>query len=344
MISIKKKASYKDLSIIAGNIGKLYDEGISLLNILNLIDELPLKREYKVLLKQMEKVIKEGGSLSDGFKSGGELIPSFFSSMVNIGEITGKIVYVLKGLETFYDKLYNVKKSIINAITYPLFLLAALFLLGIFVIFFFIPSMSEIYLAMGKDIPLIYVNIITLKESFFNNPIIVTIQLSIVFIILPYFIIKNFFKKHIDKLVEKIPMYNLINEYISIVLMSVVINSGINIAIGLEYCCESEFGKGINKSIKKINSDITNGMMLSKAMSEVRMFSKYTLAHVKLGEESGSLDKRFQLLEEEIFKILTIKINSLTKTIQPFLILFIGIIIVVFIIKFILPLLNIILI
>ncbi len=74
------------------------------------------------------------------------------------------------------------------------------------------------------------------------------------------------------------------------------------------------------------------------------MFSKYTLAHVKLGEESGSLDKRFQLLEEEIFKILTIKINSLTKTIQPFLILFIGIIIVVFIIKFILPLLNIILI
>lgn len=188
MISIKKKASYKDLSIIAGNIGKLYDEGISLLNILNLIDELPLKREYKVLLKQMEKVIKEGGSLSDGFKSGGELIPSFFSSMVNIGEITGKIVYVLKGLETFYDKLYNVKKSIINAITYPLFLLAALFLLGIFVIFFFIPSMSEIYLAMGKDIPLIYVNIITLKESFFNNPIIVTIQLSIVFIIENYFI------------------------------------------------------------------------------------------------------------------------------------------------------------
>ena len=108
MISIKKKASYKDLSIIAGNIGKLYDEGISLLNILNLIDELPLKREYKVLLKQMEKVIKEGGSLSDGFKSGGELIPSFFSSMVNIGEITGKIVYVLKGLETFYDKCNNI--------------------------------------------------------------------------------------------------------------------------------------------------------------------------------------------------------------------------------------------
>lgn len=340
MIAIKKKASYRDLSIIAGNIGKLYDEGISLLNILSLIDELPLKKEYKTLLKEMEKIIKEGGSLSDGFKSGGRLIPSFFSSMIDIGERTGKIVYVLKGLETFYDKLHCVRKSIISAITYPLFLLAGLFLLGIFVVFFFLPSMSDIYLAMGKDIPILYSKIITLKENFFNNPIIVSIQLSILFVVLPYFVIKNFLRKYLDELAEKIPINNLINEYISIVLMSVVINSGINIAIGLEYCCESEFGKGVNKTIKKINNDITNGIMLSKSMSEIGMFSKYTLAHIKLGEESGSLDKRFQLLEEEVFKNLTIKINSLTQSIQPFLILFIGIVIVVFIIKFILPLLD----
>ena len=96
---MKKKASYRDLALIAGNIGKLYDEGISLLNILNLIDELPLKKEYKVMLKEMEGIIKEGGSLSEGFKRGGALIPSFFNSMVDIGERTGKIVYVLMGLD-----------------------------------------------------------------------------------------------------------------------------------------------------------------------------------------------------------------------------------------------------
>ena len=74
--------------------------------ILNLIDELPLKKEYKGLLKEMEGCIREGGSLCEGFKRGGELIPSFFNSMIDIGERTGKIVYVLRGLETFYSKLY----------------------------------------------------------------------------------------------------------------------------------------------------------------------------------------------------------------------------------------------
>lgn len=74
------------------------------------------------------------------------------------------------------------------------------------------------------------------------------------------------------------------------------------------------------------------------------MFSKYTLAHIKLGEESGSLDKRLQLLEEEVFKNLTTRINKITQLIQPFLILFIGVIIVSFIIKFLMPLLDIVLI
>lgn len=341
---MKKKASYRDLALIAGNIGKLYDEGISLLNILNLIDELPLKKEYKGLLKEMEICIRDGGSLCESFKMGGTLIPSFFNSMIDIGERTGKIVYVLIGLETFYSKLYYVKKKIIGALTYPMILLGALALLGCFVLFFFIPNMSNIYSAMGKDIPQAYVNIISFKERFFDNPIIMSIQMAIIFIVIPSFIIKSFFKQYLDMLIEKIPIYNLINEYIVIVLMDVVINSGINIAIGLQYCCEGELGKTINRNIKKINNDITAGRMLSQSMSETKMFSNYTLAHIKLGEESGSLDKRLQILEEEIFKNLNSRMNKITQLIQPFLILFIGVIIVSFIIKFLMPLLDIVLI
>ncbi len=315
-----------------------------MLNILSLIDELPLKKEYKGLLKEMERCIRDGGSLCESFKMGGTLIPSFFNSMIDIGERTGKIVYVLIGLETFYSKLYYVKKKIVGALTYPMILLGALAILGWFVLFFFIPNMSNIYSAMGQDIPQAYVNIILFKETFFDNPIIVSIQLAIIFIIIPSFIIKSFFKQYLDMLIEKIPIYNLINEYIVIVLMDVVINSGINIAIGLQYCCEGELGKAINKNIKKINKDITAGRMLSQSMSETKMFSNYTLAHIKLGEESGSLDKRLQILEEEIFKNLNSRMNKITQLIQPFLIVFIGVIIVSFIIKFLMPLLDIVLI
>lgn len=341
---MKNKASYRDLSLIAGNIGKLYDDGISLLNILNLIDELPLNKEYKVLIKKMECIIREGGTLHDAFKKGEYLIPSFFSSMIDIGEKTGRIVCVLRGLEIFYSKLNYVKKTIIGALTYPMILLGALAILGIFVLFFFIPNMSNIYTSMGKELPESYSRIILFKATFMENPILIIMKIIIIGVILPYFIFDNFLKSYLNILIEKIPIYNLINEYIVVVLMSVVINSGINIALGLEYCCESELGKTISKNLKKINNDITSGRMLSQSMSETHMFSKHTLAYIKLGEESGSLDKRLELLEEEVFKNLTTKINKLTQLIQPFLIMFIGGIMVFFIIKFIMPLLDMVLI
>lgn len=121
---MKKKVSYNDLALIAGNISTLYEDGIQLLNIFALLDELPLRKEYKNLLREMEEVIKEGGSLKSAFSKEREtLIPNFFISMVGIGEKTGRIVYVLKGLEIYYKKLEQINKSIIKAITYPIFLM-----------------------------------------------------------------------------------------------------------------------------------------------------------------------------------------------------------------------------
>ena len=87
----KKKVSYKDLALIAGNISKLYEEGIQLLHIFSLLDELPLKKEYKMLLKEMEIIIRDGGTLRKAFSKGEGLIPIFFLSMVGIGERTGRI-------------------------------------------------------------------------------------------------------------------------------------------------------------------------------------------------------------------------------------------------------------
>ena len=113
----KKKVSYKDLALIAGNISKLYEEGIQLLHIFSLLDELPLKKEYKMLLKEMEIIIRDGGTLRKAFSKGEGLIPIFFLSMVGIGERTGRIVYVLKGLEMYYNKLQYINKTIINNIS-----------------------------------------------------------------------------------------------------------------------------------------------------------------------------------------------------------------------------------
>ena len=97
-----------------------------------------------MLLKGNGNHNKRWRNLKKSFSKGEGLIPIFFSFYGWDRERTGRIVYVLKGLEMYYNKLQYINKTIINSITYPLILMIALIILGFFVLFFFIPSMANI--------------------------------------------------------------------------------------------------------------------------------------------------------------------------------------------------------
>ena len=152
----KGKARDKDLSLIAINIAKLYEEDINFLKIIDLLDELPLRKDYKESVKMISQIIKRGGSLEEGFSIDNKLFPGFFVSMISMGESTGKISKVFNSLGIFYEKMELIKKKLINTLTYPAILIVALIVLFMFVIFFFIPNMTNVYEEMGNGMPKIY--------------------------------------------------------------------------------------------------------------------------------------------------------------------------------------------
>ena len=75
-------------------------------------------------------------------------------------------------------------------------------------------------------------------------------------------------------------------------------------------------------------------------MDKSKLFSKYTLAHIKLGEESGTIDERLSVLQEELFLRLGINMDNLLKLIEPISIITMAAIVIVFLFVFILPLFN----
>lgn len=301
-----------------------------------------MKKAYKESLKSIERLIEKGSTLEEAFLSEKEIFPQFFISMVGIGEKTGKIIYVFKGLELYYKKVNFIKEKTKSSLTYPALVLVALILLGFFVVIFFIPTMANIYSSIDDNMPKVYINVLKFNYQLRENTI--GIMLYIIFwgFILPRYILKNYLSQYIKRYIYKIPICYLINEYISIVLISVIVNSGINISTGLGYCSKGEFINKINYKIANINKDIIQGKTLTEAMKNTDLFSKYTLAHIRLGEESGALDKRLSLLEAELFDKLSNKIDKILVWIQPTFIGIMAVPIVAFILIFIMPIFEVI--
>ena len=333
----KRKANWNSLSVIADNIAKLYGDGLPFVYIFELLADLDIGDKYKRALFKIKGRIKSGISLEDAFKSQGELFPNFFVEMVGVGEKTGNISEVLNGLSMFYGKMAFIKKFLINALSYPLIIFISSLAVIIFLSIAIIPNFKEVYISLGKDVPKSFNFIINLKTFIYHNKALSCVYFFLWGVVCPYIICKVFLKEKFLKILCLIPIYKRFVEYINIMLLAVVIKSGVNLIKGLEFCSEIQLLGNNNTVVREIKNKVISGNGLSDSMAQTKIFSKYTLAHIKLGEERGSLDLRLIQIEKFLFNNIQEDLNKKISMIQPLIIVFIGVFVCIFIVVFILP-------
>jgi len=89
------------LARIAESLTTLMKSGIPILDSLRITGELVGNSVYRKIMEDAEESVKSGGSISSVFSKYKE-IPPLFSSMVAIGERTGKMDFILEHVSRFY--------------------------------------------------------------------------------------------------------------------------------------------------------------------------------------------------------------------------------------------------
>lgn len=332
-----KKYSYRDISIICENLCALYNNGLQITRSMELLEDFPLRKDYKLSIKKISYEIKKGSSLEQGFSIFKSLYPSFFLGMISIGEKTGRLSDVFREMSIYYKRKDTMKKEIINASIYPMFLIGAMVFISIFFILFIIPQLEEVYLSVGSELPYLTKVLLNTSKWVNNSPIIAFSFIAIWGVLVPIIVIKPYFKRIIEFIINRINILKEIREYEIILLIKVIISSGINISLALKYC-EEENSR--NKLYKELNDRILKGDELSKAINEVIDLSKYTIAIIKLGEESGSLDERLEDLTETLSKRCNERFKKIASLLQPTVIILMAFLVVFFLGVFVLPMFD----
>ena len=334
--NIRLNTSHKDLQIIINNMSNLYRSGIPIFNSFELIEELPLTKEYKKSIKGVKGDIKKGEGLYYAFSQYNRLYPKFFLSMLKVGEETGRLGEVLNGLDLYYKKVNLMRRRLKSSLIYPSILVLASLLLVVFFGIFVVPTFQDIFISMEKEVPKAIKFFFSAKRFIDRFPITSLIFFSSWVVMIPSMVI--FYNK--DKImmtIYKTPLMKRVGEYVSIVLISIIIKSGISLSTGLEQCMTMDLLGGMKKQFKEINSHILEGKSLTLALENTSRFTKYTLAHIRLGEECGNLEEILATLEEELFDRLNSSLNRILEVIQPITIVLIGGLVLSFILIAILP-------
>lgn len=333
-MNFNKKYSYKNLSIICENLSNLYKDGLQISKAISLLNEFPLRNDYKNSIKVLVNSIMQGESLSEGFMKNNNLYPKFFVGMISIGEKTGRLQEVLNELSIYYKRKDELLKDIINFLIYPMFLLSSMIFILIFVMKFMIPQLEDIYKSIGNSIPYIAQVLIDFSYKINESPIIFILSLFIWVILIPCILFKNNFNKIINLIFKKNKIFKEFRELEVILVIKIIVLSGVNISLGLKYCEDDILNKEIYKDI---NKNILSGLELSESLKKTINLSEYSLAMIRLGEESGSLDNNLDNLYSRLYKKNNDKLKKITAMFQPIIIVIMSILILAFIGIFILP-------
>ncbi len=90
------------LARVAENMATLIKSDIAILDALRVTGDIVDNVVYRDILLHAEEEVRGGGSVSDVFRQYKQEIPSLMTSMIGIGERTGKIDYMLGHVSKFY--------------------------------------------------------------------------------------------------------------------------------------------------------------------------------------------------------------------------------------------------
>ena len=111
-IYIGNPVKNKDFVIFLRQFATLIDAGISLVDSMDILAEQSNSKPLQTALLETKDDLREGIALSEALAKHSKLFPELLVSMINAGEVSGRLDEILDRMANYYEKQYQLKKKI----------------------------------------------------------------------------------------------------------------------------------------------------------------------------------------------------------------------------------------
>lgn len=328
-IDLFNSISLSEKIIFTTNTSGMLSAGISLIRALMVLEKQSTNKAFKEVLHGIIDDINQGGTFSGAMAKFPKVFSGLFVSMVKAGEESGSLPSVLSEIGVNLKKTYDLNKKIKSALMYPSIILGAIILIGILMMMFVVPTLTQTFKDLGSELPASTKSIIWLSDMISQHSI---IFFAILLLIIGgvFFLLKiPSFKKYFDFLILRIPVIGNIVKEVNTArtarTLSSLLSSGVPMSKALlitsEVLQNVYYKNLITNSIEKIEK----GIPLSSSFQEnTDLYPVMMGEMVEVGEESGNISK--MLIDIAVFYESEVdsKTKDLSTIIEPVLMVIIG--------------------
>jgi len=333
----KKEQFYAEISL-------LLSAGTDMKTALELVvDETENEKDKKLLLTIKNDIIN-GLSFSEALQKSGKFTEYEYYSL-KVGEETARVDIVLIDLAKFFKRKIEQKRKISSALSYPIVLLGAAFGMVIFLLKFLVPMFQDILKSFNKELPAITQFVIDASEMVSSYFLLIILIIVGIILFVQVNKKKNWFRRITSEIILRIPVVGELTKKIYLTRfchsMNLLISAKNPLLNSIELVKKMIDYYPIQIALESIEKDILQGKLLNESMKTFPIFPKKMTSLIKVAEEVNKLDAIFSNLDEQYSKELDHKTEVFGKLIEPFIILFISVVVGFIIIAMYLPMMEI---
>lgn len=337
-----KNLKLREVSQFCRQLASMLSAGINLSQSLNTMYRSNEKKRIRNASLALYESVLSGQSLSQSIGQLGKTFPELLRYMIETGEASGSLDEIMESMAVHYDKEYQLRKKIINAMIYPIILAFVAVSVVIFMVIIVLPQFVQLY--QGVELPLPTKMLLAFSEFFSSNFFAILIAFVIFIGLFLYARTIRSIRKKMDKMKLKIPIFGKLNRTIITSRFastySILYSSGISILQSTEIVSKVMNSVFVEDKLIWVSERLQSGNLLSKSLEQTKVFDPMMVTMVSVGEESGTLDEILKKTGKVFREDADIAIARMVALIEPIMIIVLGSIMLFIVLAIILPVFN----
>jgi type IV pilus assembly protein PilC len=342
LFSIGKQVKVKDIVFFTRQLATMMEAGIPIATSLRGITMGHENVAVKSLLNKVREDVEAGTALSLSLKKHPQYFNRLYISLVTVGEESGTLDILMTKIALYLEKIELIKGKIKSALFYPALVMIVAIVIVAILLIVVIPEFESLFSDYGANLPTLTRWVVNMSHTFQQYWFWFLIGTMVISTCL-VFAYKRSPKMQfaMDRVVLRIPIFGPIIRKAIIARVSrtlaTMFGAGIPLVESLETVASAAGNRVYTRGLLEVRRDVSTGRTLEGSMMDTGLFPGMVIQMVSTGEEAGELERMLDKVAEFFEQEVDNAIAVISSLVEPFLIIFLGIIVGTIVVAMYLP-------
>jgi type IV pilus assembly protein PilC len=340
--TVFKKVKPKSLQIFSRQFATMIDAGLSVVSALVILEQQTDDKYLSAVLSELRADVEGGLLLSQAMARHPKIFNRLYIAMVEAGEAAGILDQVLDRVAFQIEKETQIKRRVKGAMIYPTMVLIFATLVLIGMLLFLVPIFVDIFKTLGGDLPTLTQYVVNMSDFLRANWMFIFPFCAAVFFGFRKAKKSEPGRKIWDRFKLKVPM-KIGGVVLKVTIarfsrtLSTLVAAGVDIIQALEITGQTAGNWVVEEALSDVRARVHEGMPIAQPIVENSVSPPMVGHMVKIGEETGELEKMLGKIADFYEDEVDSAISTLTSVIEPVMMIGVGLMVGVIIISMYLP-------